>query len=161
VGQVQGGVEMRVEPGLPPWGFCQRVVGEGQLVLCVVGPPLRTKEVLGSDEARARVNKAGKKALAAFADNPTLESLFRLGKQFSIDAGLATEPVLRAIRAVEREGGVASQAMLGHSVFAYGAPLATLEAALKPFGATWASGIEPTGARLAEVQRAKPAESGP
>jgi pantoate kinase len=153
VAQVQGGVEVRREPGLPPWGYVQRVMGEGELILCVLSGPLETRAVLGDAEARKRIQKAGKAAMLAFTAQPTLPNLFRVGKQFSIDAGLASIDVLKAIRAVELAGGVASQSMLGHSVFAYGSDLGAIERALKYHGETWRAAIEPTGARVVELQR--------
>ncbi|HEV8359121.1 MAG TPA: GHMP kinase [Candidatus Thermoplasmatota archaeon] len=160
VAAVQGGVEIRREPGLPPWGYVERVVGEGELVLCVLEGPLETRAVLGDAEARKRIQKAGKAALVAFSERPTLPNLFRVGKQFSLDSGLATEKVLRAIRAAELAEGLASQSMLGHSVFAYGTKLDELEAALKKHGQTWRARVEPTGARVLAIERAGEPPSG-
>lgn len=158
IAQVQGGLEVRRAPGLPPWGDCQRVMGEAELVLCVLGGPLETRRVLGDAEARERIQKAGRKAMAAFLEQPTLPSLFRLGKQFSVESGLATMDVLKAIRAVELEGGVASQSMLGHSVFAYGGEPGRIEEVLKKHGSTHRVRVEPTGARVLDLKR--PADAG-
>jgi pantoate kinase len=154
VGAMQGGVELRREPGLPPWGYVERILGEGELVLCVLEGPLETRAVLGDPKARERIQKAGKAALARFLEQPTLPQLFRVGKQFSVDSGLATLGVLKAVRAAELAGALATQSMLGHSVVAWGNDLAGLEAALQPHGQVLRSRIEPTGARVVEVQRA-------
>lgn len=154
VAQVLGGVEVRREPGLAPWGSCERVVGDAELVLAVVGEPLSTRAVLGSEEARQRLQKAGRVAMQQFLQQPTLPSLVRLGRQFCVESGLATEPVLRAIRAVEREGGLASQSMLGHSVFALGSDPARIEEALKPFGETFRCRVDASGARVLTIERA-------
>lgn len=153
IAEVQGGIEVRREPGLPPWGYCERVLGEAELVLCVLEGPLETRKVLEDEAARKRIQKAGAKALAAFLARPTLPNLFRQGKQFSVESNLATMPVLKAIRAVELEGGLASQSMLGHSVYAYGAEAGKVEEVLKAHGKTWRARIEPTGARVLEMQR--------
>lgn len=153
VAQVQGGMEVRREPGLPPWGYVERILGEAELVLCVLEGPLETRKVLGDPEARGRIQKAGRKAMEDFLAQPTLQNLFRQGKAFSVASGLATMPVMKTVRAVELEGGLASQSMLGHSVFAYGSDPATVEAVLKRHGPTWRVRIEPTGARVVDVQR--------
>jgi pantoate kinase len=153
VAAMQGGMEVRREPGLPPWGYVERILGEAELVLCVLEGPLETRSVLGDEAARGRIGKAGKAAMEAFLGQPTLPNLFRVGKQFSVASGLATMPVLKAIRAVELEGGLASQSMLGNSVFAYGSDPRTIEEVLKRHGKTWRVRIEPTGARSLEVQR--------
>jgi pantoate kinase len=152
VAQVQGGIEVRSEPGLPPWGAVQRVVGEAELVLCVLAGPLSTPGVLEDEGRRAAINKAGRACMQRFLEHPNVKNLFRLGKEFSVKSGLASEQVLRAVRACEREGGMATQSMLGHSIVAYGEP-AAMEAALKDHGPCTRSRIEPTGARLVEVRR--------
>lgn len=153
IAEVQGGLEVRREPGLPPWGYCERILGEAELVLCVLEGPLETRAVLEDEAARKRIQKAGEAAMRAFLAQPTLPNLFRQGRKFSVDSGLATMPVLKAIRAVELEGGLASQSMLGHSVFAYGSDPAKVEAVLQRHGQTWRARIEPTGARVLDVQR--------
>lgn len=153
VAAVQGGIEVRREPGLPPWGYVERILGEAELVLCILEGPLETRDVLANPEARGRIQKAGKKAMAAFVAQPTLHNLFRTGKQFSIEAGLATMPILKALRAVELEGGMALQSMLGHSVVGYGSDVAAVERVLQRHGKVMRVHIEPTGARVIEVQR--------
>jgi pantoate kinase len=154
IGQVQGGIEVRVDPGLPPWGSCHRVLGEAELVVCVLAGPLETKAVLGDEQARKKIQLAGAKAMAAFLQQPTLHNVFRLGKQFSVESGLATPDILKVIRLVELEGGMASQSMLGHSVFAYHGDPATLEEALRKHGEVFRVRVEPTGARVVELKRA-------
>ncbi|MCA1814655.1 MAG: hypothetical protein LC624_12045 [Halobacteriales archaeon] len=153
IGQVTGGIEVRSEPGLPPWGSCQRIVGEAELVLCVLAGPLETRKVLEDERKRAAINKAGGECVRAFLEQPNIKSLFRLGKQFSLQSGLATEQVVRAIRAAEREGGLATQSMLGNSVVAYGEP-DVMERALAGHGEVLPTRIEPVGARTLEVQQA-------
>jgi pantoate kinase len=159
IAQVQGGIEVRTAPGLPPWGSCGRVMGEAELVLCVLAGPLETRAVLGDAKARERIQKAGKAAMLAFQEKPTLQGLFRVGKQFSVDSGLATLDILKAIRVVELAGGMASQSMLGHSVFAYGSEPGAIEAALKGQGETFRVRIEPTGARVVPLERMAASEA--
>ena len=153
IAEVQGGLEVRREPGLPPWGYCERILGEAELVVCVLEGPLETRAVLEDEAARGRIQKAGAQALRDFLAQPTLHNLFRQGRKFSVDSGLATMAVLKAIRAVERDGGLASQSMLGHSVFAYGSEPGQVEAALKAHGQTWRVRVEPTGARVVGLER--------
>ena len=48
-----GGIEIRREAGLPPWGMQEHIPGKFDMVLCVIGKEIKTKKIL-SDAARLR-----------------------------------------------------------------------------------------------------------
>jgi pantoate kinase len=64
------------------------------------------------------INKAGKLKLKELLKKPTLENLFSQSRGFATEIGLMSPKVKDAIEAVEAQGGLASQAMLGDTVFA-------------------------------------------
>ena len=47
-----GGIEIRREAGLPPWGMLEHIPGKYDMVVCVIGKEIETKKIL-SDAARA------------------------------------------------------------------------------------------------------------
>ena len=41
-----GGIEIRTKPGIPPWGVIEHIIGNNDLVLCVIDKSMDTKEIL-------------------------------------------------------------------------------------------------------------------
>jgi pantoate kinase len=149
-GATHGGFEIRLAPGLPPYGSVTSFVGYGDAVLCVLDGPLETKRVLSDPAMRRAINEAGKNGLAALLKGPTLDAFLEESRRFALDTGLATPRIRDAIDAC-RPYGQASMSMLGNSVFAFG-NVPRLVDALSPFGETRVVPVSEAGARLVEVQ---------
>lgn len=143
----QGGLDLRLEPGAPPLGIVRKVPVEADLLLAVIGPPIPTRAVL-ADAAKVRgIAAAGGRCVREFAKDPTLGALFRLGREFSIETGLAQGKVRDAIEAAAPYGEC-TMAMLGNSVFAVG-PVEPLESLFKGMGAQrYRCRVDQKGARL-------------
>jgi pantoate kinase len=77
-----------------------------------------TAEVLGDDDAMARVGDAAGEAFAAFDPGAPLAALLDLGWSFADETGLATERTRRAVAAAHDAGGAATMAMVGETVLA-------------------------------------------
>lgn len=150
-GAAHGGFEIRKSPGLPPWGVVQSFLGYEEVVLCVIGGPLETKKVLSDRTKRAAISKAGAARVDALVQNPTLESFVHYSREFAEETGLITDALRDACDAC-REAGMASMAMLGNSVFAFG-ETRRLEEILSEFGETFVSDVSAQGPRLLEIQR--------
>lgn len=142
-----GGMDLRLVPGAPPNAVVKSIPVEADLLLAVVGPPMPTKAVL-SDPARMKaVLEVGKRCVDEFAKAPTLDDLFRLGKAFSIETGLADEKVKQAIEAAGPYGKC-SMSMLGNAVFAVG-QVEELDTVFKGLGAQrYRCKVDGKGARL-------------
>jgi len=142
-----GGMDLRLEPGAPPHAIVRRITVDADVLLAVLGPPMPTKAVL-TDAARMRtIADAGRLCVQEFAKAPSLNELFRLGKQFSLATGLAAGKVKDAIDATAPYGQC-SMAMLGSSVFAVG-QVEPLDALFKSLGAQrYRCRVDAKGARL-------------
>ncbi|MFH1100546.1 MAG: hypothetical protein V1726_00720 [Methanobacteriota archaeon] len=141
-----GGIEIRREPGLPPWGVLEHIPGKYEVVLCVVGKEVRTKEIL-SDSARIPdVAAVGRQCTKKLLENPSVEHLFEYAQEFTKRCGFANKRVSEAIR-VANQYGLASMCMLGNSVFAIGqtAKLCTM---LSGFGQLYCCTVDEIGARV-------------
>lgn len=112
-----GGVAIREKAGLPPIGRVSRIDGSPDIVLAVVGKPLKTADVLSDQRAVSSINMHGAHKLAELLEEPTIDRMMRLSQSFARDTGLASAEVLSAMAAVEPPG-IASMSMLGNSVFA-------------------------------------------
>ncbi|TET89163.1 MAG: hypothetical protein E3J35_11530 [Methanomassiliicoccales archaeon] len=117
--QTLGGMDIRKRPGAPPFGEIEKHVVERELVLCVLGKKMRTKDLLQDEETVQRINRFGSDCIESIVQTPTLERLFSLGRDFSIKSGLASERIVKAIEDCEAYGS-AGMSMLGNSVFAIG-----------------------------------------
>ncbi|MCX8173243.1 MAG: hypothetical protein N3F63_01345 [Thermoplasmata archaeon] len=116
-----GGYEIRLKPGIPPYGIVDGIVSsdeETTLVLCVLGDALETKKVLGNRETLGRCSIAGRKALAKLLKEPTVKNLCRCGFEFAKETGLASMEIQECVNALWKAGIPASMVMLGNSVFA-------------------------------------------
>ena len=141
-----GGMDLREAPGAPPHAVVQRTPVDSELLLGVIGPPFPKSRVLGDPTAMARIAKSGEACLGEFASDRTLPNLFRLGRRFSVDAGVMSPKVAECLAAVSAYGR-ASMAMLGNSVFSLGGEIAAT--ILRGFGTVYRTLVENEGARLA------------
>jgi pantoate kinase len=142
----RSGMTYRRKEGLPPLGKVDRFDGEPEVVLCEVGGPVKTSDVLTDERMRRTINIMGKRCLEEFDLEPTLSSFTRLSKRFAVETGIASREALRAIAAAERYGQ-ASMSMLGNSVFAFG-DADRLEQILRAFGTTFRTKVDPQVPRL-------------
>ncbi|MEM0342831.1 MAG: pantoate kinase [Thermoplasmata archaeon] len=141
----RGGVTVRERPGLPPIGKVRRVPGAPELVLCVVGRPIRTKTVLSHPGKVRAINSIGGRLVDEMLKRPSVSTLMELANDFALASGLATKRVLRAIKAASAHG-VASMAMLGNSVFAVG-DVDALDDVLSACGRTYRCNVDVAGPR--------------
>ncbi|MHC1574712.1 MAG: pantoate kinase [Candidatus Methanogasteraceae archaeon] len=159
VAQSLGGVVIRRTPGAS--GRLNRIPADGRKVFWVVFDKISTKEVLNDPGAAERINATGIESLRESLKNPTIENFMLQSKRFAVGTGLMSDSVSDAVDAVEAAGGMASQAMLGDSVFAVdcsgaggcagdgvGDATDAVEAALAEFGSVGKSRIDFKGARL-------------
>ena len=141
-----GAMELRVKPGLPPFGQVDRIEIGGELVLSVLGKPISTPEILKDEEKRKAISATGGKCVDEFSEHRTLEHLFALGMEFVEDVGLISPEVLKGIMAAE-DHGISSMVMLGNSIFCAG-DTKELMKALKPLGHTFKCEIDRKGPRM-------------
>ncbi|UCD14128.1 MAG: hypothetical protein JSW60_01555 [Thermoplasmatales archaeon] len=114
-----GGIEIRREAGLPPWGSIEHIPGKYEVVLCVVGKKMDTKKILSDSSKINEISSYGRYCTKKILENPSIENFFSLSQMFTRKIGLADKRVLKAIETANHYG-MASMCMLGNSVFAIG-----------------------------------------
>ncbi len=67
-----------------------------------------------------QVNRAGESALDGLLKNPGFERMVDVSWEFALESGLPTERVVDAVGEARQQGGKASMAMLGETVFGVG-----------------------------------------
>jgi pantoate kinase len=143
-----GGVEIRKSAGLPPWGIIEHIPGKYDLVLCVVGKKLDTKQILSDSAKASKIVDYGKYCTKKLLENPSIENFFSLSQTFAKKTDLADKRVLEAIDAANQYG-MASMCMLGSSVFAIG-KTDELCKSLSSFGKLYVCSVDECGARFLE-----------
>jgi pantoate kinase len=141
-----GGVEIRRSPGLPPWGLIEHIPGNFEVVLCVIGKVMNTKNILSDKTKIDKIIDYGNYCTKKLLENPSIENFFYLSRVFAKKTTLANKKILDAINAVADYGN-ASMCMLGNSVFAVGETL-KISSILSEFGQVYICQIDEYGARI-------------
>jgi pantoate kinase len=142
-GMTFGGIVVRKKAGAPFTGIIDKIPCRNTKISWISFNEISTKSVLSDDLKINSINKAGKAKLKELLKKPTLENLFNQSRGFATEIGFMSQKVKDAIEAVEAAGGLASQAMLGDTVFAIHDNGALLE-----FGQVHESRISLAGAHL-------------
>jgi pantoate kinase len=117
--QSHGGIVIRTSPGAPGYGKVDRISAGEYRLFCIVLGEISTKSVLEDLHMVQQINSAGRSALKALLKKPSIKNFMALSRDFSVDTGLLSSHALDVVEAVEAAGGMASQAMLGDTVFAF------------------------------------------
>jgi pantoate kinase len=141
-----GGVEVRKRPGLPPWGLIEHIVGDYDIVLCVLGEKIETRKILNDEEKMDSIRNYGRYCTKKLLENPSIENMIKLSKYFAEKTGLAGNKIKEAINAASFYG-LAGMCMLGNSVFAIG-ETNKLKNILSTFGKVYVCSIDQCGARI-------------
>ena len=144
-----GGIELRKEAGLPPWGIIEHIPGQYELLLCVIGESIVTKKILTDSTKINNIIQYGRYCMKKILRNPSVTNLFTLSQFFTIKTGLANEGVLKAIDAAKRYG-MASMCMLGNSIFSIGNDIDKLNKILSSFGKIYTCNVDRNGVRILE-----------
>ncbi len=142
-GETFGGIVLRKKAGAPFIGNIDKIPCGDTTISWVSFGEISTKSVLSDDLKKKNINKAGKLRLKELLKKPTLPNFFHQSRAFAKEIELASPKVMDAIEAVEAEGGLASQAMLGETIFALND-----KGALSEFGKVNVSRISNAGAHL-------------
>ena len=147
IAQSVGGFVHRIEPGIPPHGEFEKLNFRAEeVVLCVLGDPIKTSIVLSNGEQRQRIRESGHACLRDCEHGLDLASFISSSWAFARDADLATDKMKRVLGTIN-DFGQGSMVMLGNSIFVFGDSKA-LEKALKPFGQVFRTGICQNGAMI-------------
>ncbi len=147
IAQSVGGFVHRIEPGIPPHGEFEKLNFRVEdVVICVLGDPIKTSIILSNGEQRQRIRESGHACLRDCENDLYLASFISSSWAFARDAGLATDKMKRVLGAINGSGQ-GSMVMLGNSIFAFGDTDA-LEEALKPFGQVFRTKICQNGAMI-------------
>lgn len=142
-GMTCGGIDIRKHAGIPPVGRIDRIPCRNEIISWVSFGEISTRSVLSDVMKKKSINKAGKLRLKELIKKPTIDTFFRQSYAFAKQIDMMSPKVSDAIEAVEAAGGLASQAMLGDTVFALHD-----NGALSEFGKVRKSRISHSGAHL-------------
>ncbi len=142
-GQTFGGIVLRKKAGAPFTVNVDKIPCRSEIISWVSFSEISTKSVLSDKLKKKSINKAGRLRLKELLKKPTLPNFFLQSCAFAKEIELMSPKVMDAIEAVEAASGLASQAMLGNTVFAIND-----KGALSEFGEVHISRISNAGAHL-------------
>lgn len=151
--QSAGGLVLRLRPGSPAFGKIDRIPVPEARVFCLALGEISTGSVLEDSAAARTINRAGRNAMSKLLKKPTLENFMLQAKKFAFETGFLSEKAEDVIEAVDAAGGLASQAMLGDTVFALASPGEEfgLSEVLQEFGDVLEYGISTCVPKLLDV----------
>ncbi|NJE02468.1 pantoate kinase [Thermococcus sp. JdF3] len=118
VGQLAGGIEVRVKAGGPGVGIVDNLFFEDYRVLVVPLGRLSTREVLDGDVVEA-IEREGKGALEKLLLEPRPERMMALAREFAEKTGLLSGELLELARELDKVISTpSSMIMLGRGLFA-------------------------------------------
>jgi pantoate kinase len=117
--EIIGGVEIRKEPGIPPWGHMQQIPGNWDVVVCAIDSNISTPDILKNSTIQKRIQSIGKQCTDDILKNPTLDTFFALSEKFTRQSPLSSKNILEIIDII-KPYGMCSMCMLGNAVFAVG-----------------------------------------
>jgi len=142
IAEAHGGVVIRKKPGPPGIGIIDEIAHRRDKISYVVFGKRATKAVLLDDSMKRGINEASREAMKELIRKPNLDNFMLVSRDFSLRSQVISDNCRDAIEAVDAEGGVASVAMIGDTVFVIGN-----SEALKEFGEVKESRISDVGAK--------------
>lgn len=147
--QSKGGAVIRKKEGCPPFGILEDMEAEEEeIVLCIIGSELPTRDIITNPQHRERINEYGNDCLKELVKKPNLKEMMKISLDFSRDTGLISSEMEEAISAIRRFGS-ATMSMLGNSIFALG-ETENLVNQLNNFGDVHVCNIDKEGMRIVE-----------
>ena len=114
-----GAIGLVIEPGAYSVGRTDAILADPEdfVLVCAAFGPIKKSSVLSNQEARAAVNKFGRKTLENILQDPTPEKLLRESRIFSEKTGLASKDLLQLSDHAVKSGATgATPNMMGNAV---------------------------------------------
>jgi pantoate kinase len=112
-----GGLEIRIRPGIPPFGRIEHHRLSGSVLVGTVGETLPSPSILSRPRLLQRIRRSAGE-VDQLSARPTLEEFFRLSERFTDRVRLASPRLRAVIRSLRRRDTWAAQAMFGESFLA-------------------------------------------
>lgn len=111
-------VPVRTRPGFPPIGTVENAgIKFNTLTVGVLGPKMETDSIIGDGNMVQRIRRAGGRSMERFLAEPTKDVLFEASNSFSMETGLESPLIRKAIMRLNEAGYGAGMCMLGNSIF--------------------------------------------
>lgn len=141
-----GGWEVRLRPGIPPYGRIVHGPFPDPLLVGVVGGSIPSPAILSNPRLLARIREAAD-GLDQLGTHSTPEEFLELSERFTDRVGFASSDLRTVLSALRRRGARAAQAMFGRSFFAV-APTPSVRRAILDW-------LEAHGVRAVEIRAAR------
>ncbi|MCK4717878.1 MAG: hypothetical protein KAT70_04325, partial [Thermoplasmata archaeon] len=104
VAQSMGGIVAREKAGIPPFGEAKKELSKEKIVVCIVGEPLPTQDILADSDRIADISDAASSLVPVFAEHLSLDVLVELSRRFVKKTDLMSPEVMAALEEVDKIG---------------------------------------------------------
>lgn len=119
MGEVHGGIVLRLREGPPGRGLADRILGGEELyVISRTLGEIETADIINSPHHQERINQAGSNILELLLKNPTPAQFMLLSRRFAEETHLMDDELRELVEIMDEESLGASMAMLGQTAFA-------------------------------------------
>jgi pantoate kinase len=119
MGEVHGGIVLRLKEGPPGRGQVDRIMGDEELyVISRTLGEIETADIITSPQHQKSINRAGSKLLELLLKNPTPTQFMLLSRRFAEETNLMDDELKEIVEIMDEESIGASMAMLGQTAFA-------------------------------------------
>ncbi len=115
---LEGGLEIRDQPGVPLWGRVRHFPASGAVFLIVAGAAMPSPALLHDPRFLRRVEQAARPGLTRLRHRLSLSSFLQEAERFTDTLRLGPSRVLRRAHALRSPDTRVAQAMFGRSLFA-------------------------------------------
>ena len=121
ISQLQGGAEIRLEPGAPGIGVIKGFSWSiDELILVATIGTMSTKDIITNPKMIEKINHYSNQLLRELNENPSLEEFLRVSFEFADKTGLMSNKLKKLITYLREDEYSASMVMLGDSLFVVG-----------------------------------------
>lgn len=121
ISQLQGGAEIRLEPGAPGIGVIKGFSWSiDELILVATIGTISTKDIITNPKMIEKINHYSNHLLRELNENPSLEEFLRVSFEFAYKTGLMSNKLKELITYLREDEYSASMVMLGDSLFVVG-----------------------------------------
>ncbi len=146
MGEIAGGVEMRIECGGPGIGKTENIFFDPRTkVIILFMGRYSTKEALNDTYLMDKIIKSGREAMEELIKSPSVENFMELSRWFVRNIEIMDEKTENIINMMERKGILCSMPLFGRGVFCMDRRVELVKGLLEDYGDVIVSSISKGG----------------
>ncbi len=114
--QFEGGLTIRLKPGIQPYGVVDRFPFRDELRIIIFDRPLKTSHVLQDESCRKKIKRLGQKAMKEFLKTKNPKNAIKIAREFAFELNFMSDKLRGFLENCKN----ATQSMIGNSAIIIG-----------------------------------------